>query len=389
MFNAVTVNTSLGFKVSSGVSDISSIIQFMRDLFASLLVVDLNCVSSPKSTTCFALESEGINGCSSTMQANVAQKSGAAASYTFLFLVIVPSSRANNITIILNSEKLRQDVTQALNGSHLIQPSNIEITLEASASFETAQTSVGVWEIVQAKYFLKSCPLGYLLINDTIDSQHCSMCSEGSYSLSDTTGCVGGICGERKCTTCPSGAVCGPGNGASWSHFVPRVLTVGPVLISSVLLLMPSENLTMTYSANLSQYVPESPSRIGANSTGGVILQGNYVWEYIVQCTSITQPCVSSACPAYFLRACPDGHVRTNASNNGEFDSALQTCTPCGANQYIVDPDVPPCIPCPVGGLCQDGIFDEEVKGSIWEPEGQKMRLVQCPPGYILVRYAG
>eukprot|EP00287_Rhodomonas_sp_CCMP768_P013496 CAMPEP_0196724190 /NCGR_PEP_ID=MMETSP1091-20130531/6150_1 /TAXON_ID=302021 /ORGANISM="Rhodomonas sp., Strain CCMP768" /LENGTH=331 /DNA_ID=CAMNT_0042066289 /DNA_START=18 /DNA_END=1013 /DNA_ORIENTATION=+ len=57
---------------------------------------------------------------------------------------------------------------------------------------------------------LRSCPTGYLLVNDTHNTQRCSLCPLGTYSTYDLDGCPEPEkgCPYRSCLSCPAGAVC-------------------------------------------------------------------------------------------------------------------------------------------------------------------------------------
>ena len=83
----------------------------------------------------------------------------------------------------------------------------------------------------------------------------------------------------------------------------------------------------------------------------------------------------------YVLVDCPNGTALV-----GSGIAEVQQCIPCGDNQYILNPKTTPCVNCPVGGICKGGIFDAAVSGSVWQKNGSFMRVIECPPGYILVR---
>lgn len=66
---------------------------------------------------------------------------------------------------------------------------------------------------VQGLLFLKECPVGYLLRNESYALQHCDRCDPGTYSINPLDGCMNGECGPRVCLPCPKGASCGGGSG--------------------------------------------------------------------------------------------------------------------------------------------------------------------------------
>ena len=47
-----------------------------------------------------------------------------------------------------------------------------------------------IWTEENGIFFIKQCPLGFLIVNGSIDTQECTECLAGSYSLSSTYGCV-------------------------------------------------------------------------------------------------------------------------------------------------------------------------------------------------------
>ena len=44
------------------------------------------------------------------------------------------------------------------------------------------------------------------------------------------------------------------------------------------------------------------------------------------------------------------------------------------------------CVDCAVGGKCNGSKLVGNVEGSVWIQQGQYMRILECPAGYILVR---
>ena len=85
-----------------------------------------------------------------------------------------------------------------------------------------------IWTEENGIFFIKQCPLGFLIVNGSIDTQECTECLTGSYSLSSTYGCVDQVCPTRECITCPNGASCKSGFNQPWKHFTPLRLMIGP-----------------------------------------------------------------------------------------------------------------------------------------------------------------
>ena len=61
-------------------------------------------------------------------------------------------------------------------------------------------------------------------------------------------------------------------------------------------------------------------------------------------------------------------------------------CVACQRDQYVVSPDYSPCMQCAIGAECDGSDLKGLLEGSKWTREGQEMRLVECPPGSIIVR---
>jgi hypothetical protein len=72
---------------------------------------------------------------------------------------------------------------------------------------------------------------------------------------------------------------------------------------------------------------------------------------------------------------------------NGEPSHQAQQCRKCLKSEYILEPNEGhECQPCPVGLTCNgDSSYTETVKGSHWVREGQILKLVSCPVGYLFV----
>ena len=91
----------------------------------------------------------------------------------------------------------------------------------------------------------------------------------------------------------------------------------------------------------------------------------------------------------YYLESCPAGFELVNSSQGtswGNFDHDNQICQPCKQNEYIVD-YMSQCQACPLGATC-DGASGSLVglAGSHWRREGDKIRVYECDPGFIMVR---
>ena len=100
--------------------------------------------------------------------------------------------------------------------------SNISLTVLSSQSIGSIDSAGQVYGPVnaQGQYPLLGCRVGYILVNDSVATQSCTACTEGTYSLNPMDGCGStGICSQRSvCQQCPSGLSC-PGLAA----FTPTV----------------------------------------------------------------------------------------------------------------------------------------------------------------------
>ena len=84
---------------------------------------------------------------------------------------------------------------------------------------------------LHARFIVRSCPPGHLLVNSTIDSQICLECGPGTYTVNMFQGCEEEMCNRRPCTKCPVGVDCAKGLNPSWMHFVPKLLKIGGTLL--------------------------------------------------------------------------------------------------------------------------------------------------------------
>ena len=91
----------------------------------------------------------------------------------------------------------------------------------------------------------------------------------------------------------------------------------------------------------------------------------------------------------YILESCPEGHQLINSTEGtsyGLFSHDIQQCRLCRDNQYLVD-QRESCQICPTGATCNSTTGRlAGFEGSYWGREGDKMRVMGCDPGYILVR---
>jgi len=225
-----------------------------------------------------------------------------------------------------------------------------------------------VWKLSRGVYVLRACPVGHVLINTTIETQKCSECEHGSFSMLPTLGCDADSerCDARPCQTCPVGARCERGSSARWQHFVPKMLRLGETVLGSTVLVHGQE---IEFECDQDCRPRHAPSIDG---------RPRHVWEYV------------ESKGTFLLRSCPPGHRLVNATAGGTFSPTLQVCHPCGVHFYVVEGNNgDACQECPVGSWCPDGAqFLPTTPGSEWENKvtanGLQKRIVSCPPGFKL-----
>jgi hypothetical protein len=232
-----------------------------------------------------------------------------------------------------------------------------------------------VWELEDGEYVLKSCPVGFLLINSTIETQTCKECETGTYTISYDYGCDSQtkLCDNRACLPCANGATCRKGSSPVWEHFVPNPLLLGSKILPWVTVITGGTRRVLEcYQENNTC----APSLAGVK--GMEAAQEDHMWEFV------------QSKVAFVLKSCPPGHQLVNSST-GVFNPTLQQCAACGAAKYIIDREAT-CMDCPKGADCPDGAqFLPLVVGSVWEEVRSsngdiQKRLVQCPAGYELNR---
>lgn len=91
----------------------------------------------------------------------------------------------------------------------------------------------------------------------------------------------------------------------------------------------------------------------------------------------------------YLLTGCPAGHQLINyleADSAKAFFHDAQLCMPCTVNQYLSP--LGSCQVCPVWGQCDGQSFVSLVPQATWAVDEalEQLRLLSCPPGYILIR---
>jgi hypothetical protein len=231
------------------------------------------------------------------------------------------------------------------------------------------------WSLQDGVYVLKSCPVGFLLLNSTIETQTCKECEDGKYATSSDYGCdaTTKFCDSRECVPCANGATCGRGSSPVWQHFVPKALLLGNTVLPWVTLITGGMRRVLFCEQETKTCTPPLGEVKGMDAA-----QDDHVWEF------------DELLQSFVLKVCPPGHQLINSSA-GIFNPVLQRCDACGAAKYIIDRGAP-CMDCPKGAFCPDGAqFLPLAVGSVWEEVrasngGIQKRLVQCPAGYALAR---
>lgn len=64
------------------------------------------------------------------------------------------------------------------------------------------------------------------------------------------------------------------------------------------------------------------------------------------------------------------------------------TCRRCQGNEYILDSSnvMYQCNRCPLGLECSQNVWSKRVVDSVWREQGYRLRLTQCPSGYLVER---
>jgi hypothetical protein len=252
-----------------------------------------------------------------------------------------------------------------------------------------------VWIEINGVYILVACPRGYLLVNTTVDTQECYECKFSTYTVDMFADCSDSLCGKRDCANCPIGVECRSAFSPPWMHFIPQMLKVGTRSVNWATI----KGVTTDHEpSRWAFYEVFYDNATGESSIGQSQGQNpkDYVWEYVVECTDQTQPCDPAQVPGFYLRGCPRGTQLINTTfGSYKFDLVAQQCSPCGALNYILDPNSGgECQECPKGARCPDGdLFIPDPAGSDWEivySGSRKLnmvkRIVSCPPGYYMER---
>ena len=73
---------------------------------------------------------------------------------------------------------------------------------------------------------------------------------------------------------------------------------------------------------------------------------------------------------------------------NKQIVDGLWTCTRCGKKEYVINPNLHRCQPCPAGATCEDGTFSpSNPANSVWNSTSDGIyRIEKCPAGHVLIR---
>ena len=287
-----------------------------------------------------------------------------------------------------DTEGMLANLTNALQ-----QTTNGNVTIYSAEVVSTTSRLPGeLWEEVDGVFTLRACPVGYLLVNTTTDTQGCFGCEPGSYSLDMFAGCSGGTCGQRSCAECPVGAECKRGSNPPWMHFLPKLLKIGQRTVEWATITGVTAGHQLASSEQYELHYDNITGMAYLGDSEGQNLQ-DYVWEYVAERVGAIQSSDPAQVPGFYLRKCPHGSQLINTSFGGlEFDLSVQQCVPCGPLNYIVDPNSGgSCQECPKGAFCPDGnLFVPNPLGSEWEIVLSGLdavkRVVTCPPGFYRIR---
>lgn len=87
-------------------------------------------------------------------------------------------------------------------------------------------------------------------------------------------------------------------------------------------------------------------------------------------------------------RPCPPGTFLSEMVTERRADSGKALVVAfCPLYTYSLLPDSKRCMRCPLGGICKDGLWvGAVVNTSVWRVENDRMRVAECPVGFVLVR---
>jgi len=126
--------------------------------------------------------------------------------------------------LVANPAGQLANLTKAL---QQIFPNGTLSLVRGGATEMTTRLPGEVWLEIDGIFTLMACPMGYLLVNTTVDTQECHECGLSSFTLDMFADCSAGVCGKRTCAKCPIGVECRPASNPPWMHFIPKMLKVG------------------------------------------------------------------------------------------------------------------------------------------------------------------
>ena len=286
------------------------------------------------------------------------------------FQIFADESTAEEI-----SQRMGDGFMKSFTANLAVAGINATITPDLKTVTKEKKRQGEVWKLENGKYVLKSCPVGFLLINSTIETQTCKECETGTYAISYDYGCdaEAKLCDTRECAPCANGATCTRGNSPVWEHFLPKPLLLDSKILPWVTVITRGTRRVLFCDQENKTCAPPLAGQKGLDAA-----EEDHVWEF------------DESKLAFVLKSCPPGHQLINSAA-GVFNPTLQQCSACGATKYIIDRNMP-CMDCPRGALCPDGAqFLPLAVGSVWEEVranngGIQKRVVQCPAGYAVTR---
>jgi hypothetical protein len=121
------------------------------------------------------------------------------------FQIFADESTAEEI-----SQRMGDGFMKSFTANLAVAGINATITPNLNTVTKEKKRQGEVWKLENGKYVLKSCPVGFLLINSTIETQTCKECETGTYAISYDYGCdaEAKLCDTRECAPCANGATC-------------------------------------------------------------------------------------------------------------------------------------------------------------------------------------
>jgi len=286
--------------------------------------------------------------------------------------------------------------------SHLLRRVYIYVEGQDAASGATMRSDPRMVHMVSGN--LSACPVGDVLVLDTTpipsggSGGTCVRCAAGKYNVNPLTG---------KCLACPPSALCTEGApplfaASRVTAFLAMELPAGgrkeairETLASKLgLQLWQVSILKMRQQDRRSVQQVEFEIVADRSQLDKLASQAEDIGLELGDTEALSASAEGEVWEEsggqFYLKKCPPGHRLINTT---EPEVLAARCASCLPTTYIIDP-LGPCVDCPVGASCPDGIrFVPHAVGSVWDEvrvtNADKTRqlvkrIVECPAGHAL-----